>query len=343
MPPPLFASALIPHALGYVREHGGDAGALMKRFKLSPEELEASVTLPTESFRDFMEAAAEELDDPLFGLHVAKTMKRGAYELFEFALRSAPNGAAVLGVVDQFGDQLNPAVRFSVERVPTEVRIHHRVKKGGTTVGRQGNIFTVARLLIIARELFDDALSPSRVWMDHDEPAISTELREFFGNAELLFGRSTNGMAFHPSILETPVRGADPALHAVLTRHQKATRPAASPDSPEQTFREQVTTAIAKLLPEGNVTVDRVAKRLHVSDRTLQRRLQEEGLNFASLQEEVRADLAKALLSDPADLALSEIAQQVGYTDAAAFARAFKRWTGITPGTFRAKRAENLA
>ena len=89
--PPLFVSALIPHALRCVRERGGDDQALVRKFKLSTHDGEPSVLLPTEMLSAFMEAAAEESSDPLFGLHCAATMPRGAYQLFEFSLRSAPD------------------------------------------------------------------------------------------------------------------------------------------------------------------------------------------------------------------------------------------------------------
>ncbi|MFL5320421.1 MAG: helix-turn-helix transcriptional regulator [Myxococcaceae bacterium] len=93
---------------------------------------------------------------------------------------------------------------------------------------------------------------------------------------------------------------------------------------------------------QGGVTLEKVAKKLHLSDRTLQRRLQEDGLNFAALVEELRQDTVKALLS-AGELSLSEVAVKVGYTDGATFARAFKRWTGVTPGAFRSKKTRGLA
>jgi AraC-like DNA-binding protein len=285
-----------------------------------------------------MQAASEEIDDPLFGLHCASAMPRGAYELFEFALRSAPNLLAALEHLDRYGDQLNPAVRFSIEKLPGAIHIHHRVNRGGDGVGAQGNVFTVARMLLLGREMLDESIQPSQVWFQHEERRPAPELQAFFSGAELSFGRSSNGLAFPAAVLGRTVKGADPALHAVLAQQAQRTAPA----SAGRTLRDQVAEAISKLLT-GGVSVEKVAKRLHLSDRTLQRRLQEDGLQFAALVDEVRADTAKALLRSEEELAVSEIAHRLGYADAPTFARAFKRWTGDTPGAFRSENRRQLA
>lgn len=329
---PLFASALLPHALRYVQSRGGDADALIKRFKLKLTDGSGPVMLPTETFREFMDAAAEQLKDPLFGLHCAVGLPRGAYELVEFALRSAPSLRVILEQLDQFGDRINPAARFSVERSEGEVRIHHRVLEQKQGVGEHGNVFTIARLVLIARELLGDDVKPARVWFAHSAKRAAPELVAFFGTEELDFQRTTNGFALDAALLDRPVRGADPALNAVLSQAVAKGAPAAE----SNTLRDQVAKAVEALLPLGDANLAKVAKTLHLSERTLQRRLSDEGLQFAALLEELRADLARSLLVR-SEAPISEVAEKLGYTDAPTFARAFKRWTGLTPGEYRAQ------
>ena len=75
-----------------------------------------------------------------------------------------------------------------------------------------------------------------------------------------------------------------------------------------------------------------------MSERTLQRRLKDEGVTFAALVDEVRPDLARMYLADP-KLAIFEVAFLLGYSEPSAFNRAFRRWTGTSPSDFRSKPA----
>lgn len=88
---------------------------------------------------------------------------------------------------------------------------------------------------------------------------------------------------------------------------------------------------------EGGVpSIDEMARRLHVSERTLKRRLAAEGTTYSDLVEEERRERAFLLLRS-ADLSIAEIADRLGYSDAANFTRAFRRWTGQSPRAFQKK------
>jgi AraC-like DNA-binding protein len=81
--------------------------------------------------------------------------------------------------------------------------------------------------------------------------------------------------------------------------------------------------------------MDELANELHLTPRTLRRRLLEEGTTFRSLREEVRMTLAEKLLLAESHLSLQQIAEQLGYSDASSFVSAFKRYCGRTPGNLR--------
>ncbi|MFM2417452.1 MAG: hypothetical protein RL385_2175, partial [Pseudomonadota bacterium] len=95
-------------------------------------------------------------------------------------------------------------------------------------------------------------------------------------------------------------------------------------------------TVRSALSAEGGLSLglSDIAKRLYMSERTLKRRLMAQGTSFAALIEQVRRERATVLL-ETSDLPLSEVAEQVGYTELANFTRAFRRWTGVTPHRFR--------
>src|SRR5215472_12219383 len=95
---------------------------------------------------------------------------------------------------------------------------------------------------------------------------------------------------------------------------------------------------VTRLLRDGYPDVDSVAKILGLSARTLQRRLSDEGVTYARVVARARFDVAQRMLEDPA-CKIIEVALDLGYSDPAHFARAFARWTGLTPREFRRLRA----
>ena len=94
--------------------------------------------------------------------------------------------------------------------------------------------------------------------------------------------------------------------------------------------------SIAQYLPEGDVTIDKLASKLNVSRRTLQRRLSERNTSFLNVLQEVRSRVALRYLADDR-LAITEIAFLLGYADQGSFSSAFKGWHGISPRDYRRK------
>jgi AraC-like DNA-binding protein len=95
--------------------------------------------------------------------------------------------------------------------------------------------------------------------------------------------------------------------------------------------------AILDKLEHGGCCLEQVAQALGVSERTLQRRLNQCGCGFADLLEAARRRYAETLLRRR-ELPLVEVALSLGYSEQAAFNRAFKRWTQSTPGAYRSRR-----
>ncbi|MDD9937024.1 MAG: helix-turn-helix transcriptional regulator [Myxococcales bacterium] len=97
---------------------------------------------------------------------------------------------------------------------------------------------------------------------------------------------------------------------------------------------ERVRSIVTEELPGGNPTAEHVARRLHMSKRTLHRRLVDHGLSFKVVMDDVRRGLARRHL-EQGELQLTEIARAVGFNDLSAFRKAFRRWEGVTLGEYR--------
>ena len=100
--------------------------------------------------------------------------------------------------------------------------------------------------------------------------------------------------------------------------------------APRSAFRKEVERHAERLLPSGAVRIERVAREMGYSRQTLYRRLKAEGTTFEALLDDLRRRLALRLVREPG-LSVKEIAYRLGFSEPAAFSRAFKRWTGRAP------------
>ena len=145
------------------------------------------------------------------------------------------------------------------------------------------------------------------------------------------FGAAFNRLMLEPTSLEQAQRTADPRLLATVEAlGELALTRTAAPVS------QLVATRLEEHVRRGQVHIRKLARELHMSVRTLQRRLDDEGTSFAALLDQAKHRHARALVDDR-QLSLPEIAALLGFGEVASFSRAFKRWTGSAPGAYRTR------
>lgn len=170
-------------------------------------------------------------------------------------------------------------------------------------------------------------LAPLRVDFTFAAPAISDEYADAF-NAEVTFSQAATAIHFPLEYLSLPVSNSDAGLRDVLERQAQASL-AVLPENNEG-FSQVLRSVLLRALQSGRASSSEVAVMMNMSERTLFRRLHEQGLSFKKLLSQLRVQLAREYLADPR-LSQSEIALLLGYSEQSAFHRAFKRETGLTP------------
>jgi AraC-like DNA-binding protein len=156
------------------------------------------------------------------------------------------------------------------------------------------------------------------------------ELEAFFGT-EVRLGADRCAIRFDASLLERPQQLADPQLAAFLQSYAEDSL-AALPAIGRVSTR--VREILARGLKDGELSLKSVAKALGMSERSLQRQLGTEKTTLKRITEELRRELALNYLKRH-DLSVSDVAYMLGFSETAPFFRAFKKWTGLTPGDFR--------
>ncbi|WP_290674383.1 AraC family transcriptional regulator [Aquabacterium sp.] len=199
------------------------------------------------------------------------------------------------------------------------------------TTGVVADETAIAALVTFLRKQIDNPPPPSRVGFVYQVPPERAQACEAFFGCPVDFGASHTLVRFPVAYMSIPMPHREPGLRALLDRQAKALLDAL-PDP--NAFDKAVQQLLVRLLPDGDVSVDKVAQAMNQSTRTLQRRLADSGMTWQHLLDRTREQLARQYLSDRA-LSLAEIALLLGYSEQSAFTRSFKRWTGLTPLGFR--------
>ena len=162
------------------------------------------------------------------------------------------------------------------------------------------------------------------------------ETHERWFRCPVAWGGAQFEMTFDASVLDRPLPRNDARLFAYLAQQAQRLL-AALPDS--DSVSTQVKREVAKELATGEPQQQVVARRMAMTPRTMQRRLATEGATFAAIVEAVRRERAELLMRD-SKLTASEVGFLLGFSEPAAFFRAFRRWTGETPQGWRAGRRD---
>ena len=295
---------------------------------------DAEARMPLAVEEKLWDRAAESTADPLFGLHAAAAIRPGAFDVLDYAVRTAPDLRAALQRLARYNRLVHDLASFEVLPAGDAVRIEHRFDGPDARPCRQAAEFTLASLVVVASQIGGRPVQPLAVEFAHAQPGPAEDYAVVFGVLPR-FDAPVSCLVLATDVLDRPVPAADPGLSRIVTAHAEqllaAHHPA--PSAVAVQVRRQLTEGMA----DGPMTLPQVARRLHVSERSLQRRLDAEGTSFAQLLDEVRRDLALRYVADER-LALGEVAYLLGFAEPSPFHRAFKRWTGMTPRTFRDSR-----
>jgi AraC-like DNA-binding protein len=335
------------HALvGRAAELGLPREPLIARTGVSADTLaDIDGRVPARIVRRLWEELPVACEDPWFGLNLAARVPDAALGIvtyvaqhaatlgqgFTAAVRYArllqdvaacfvePIGDAALGTE---GDTVARGLRF-VQAPPPR----------GLAPPRHAVEFAFARAILMARRSTGVDVTPSCVRFAFPRPVPPSAADPYgplFGE-RLVFDHPRNELDLDGATLALPQRAADPWLRELVEAHA---RDLLGRVGARGTFADDVARALGLAIQRGQGDLSSVAGALGLSARTLQRRLGHEGLTFRRLADEARHALAVRYLADERQ-SLSQIALMLGFSEQAAFQRAFVRWTGTTPGQLR--------
>ena len=262
-------------------------------------------------------------------LAIAGATPPGAFGIVEYVCRSAPTLGEALRQWVRYLNLLDDAV--TVGLAIDGDRACLRVERESEAPAPASHELCWALVARYARELSLQPFRITAVELAHRAPDDVAAFRAWF-DAPVVFDAETTQLVMPAAALEANLASSDPALLAILTRAADELAKQATSDPP---LIAQVKRAIHDALRSDEAHVEVVAQRLGMTPRSLQRRLKDDGTSFQAVREDVRRALAQRYLDD--GLAIAEISFLLGFSEPAAFHRAFRRWHGTTPHSFRTR------
>ena len=318
-------------AIARLQSAGVQVAPLLRRVGLTPELIaDPEERLSVRSQIALLDEAAIALQDDCLGFTLARDFDLRALGLLYYVMASSQTLGDALKRVARYSQTTNEAL---VLRYREGNRLIISLSYSGVPrhSDRHQIEFCMFAVLRICRVLTGQNLVPQHFWISHHRSGANSEMARFVGTA-MEFGADTDEFALNTTARELPLIHADPYLNELLLKYCEAALADRRGDTSQ--LRTRVENAISSLLPHGRVLVEDVARSLGMSNRTLARRLSDEGLNFTEIFQQLRRDLAVRYLDDH-KLHISKIAWLLGFNEVSSFTHTFKRWTGKTPSQMR--------
>ena len=263
------------------------------------------------------------------GLSRALALAHGNLGLVRYAMMACPTLESALQCLVRYMNVVSDAATSSLAATDGGRWLELGHRGGERPVPRQRVEFGMLALLCTCGWLTARDVAAVEVEFVHPPPADpGTHLRAF--GCPVRFGAAANRMLLRDADLALPLSARNRTMAAL--HEQLLDREIERLEGASTSFRVRSLLQSRPLRPEPRR--EQVARALRVSDRTLQRRLQAEGVSFQQLLDETRRELAQEFLRQPRH-SLKQVAAQLGFEDPSNFFRACKRWFGVSPARYR--------
>ena len=324
---PLFAERFLKHAPASL-----DRASLVRTLGFDPSSSNATDAMVSDNdFFCLLEQIAAEGDDGrAISIKVGAGMKCDDYGAFGLAFKSAVTLLGSFYRVERFGKVVTSIANYKV--VPRHnshfMEVHRNPEQ---RLGlHMTNELAVAAATALSKEVSTSAFSPIAVSFAHAPPATPALFEEYFG-CPVVFNAASDGLEINNNFCSAPNRLGDAKTSEFFDTHLEKELAALSEDAG---LVRRVRIQVSSSLSEGVPMISDIAGRLGMSGRSLQRRLSEQGYAFQTIVDDARRELAERLLGNT-EYSLAEIAFLTGYSEQSTFTKAFKRWSGQTPRSYR--------
>ena len=296
---------------------------------LSSEVRSPDGQISIEIYLLIQDSAAEHINDPLLGLHMGEYAEAGSWSILGYLMANCRTLGEAFEKSGRYhriiGNLIEGRGKIKFNKIQLELYTPPHAPAMSPICFES----TLSSSVCMVRRLSGQDLNPIEVTFSHAPQGPMEEYERVFG-CPVKFNQKSNTISMHPSLLNTPVRYANPQLRDQFEQYAQKFISEIENNNP---YSQEVTRIILSRLDDENISIKSVAKEMNVSVRTLQKWLKAEGTVFSDLLTDIRKRLARKYIQE--DYSIAEITYLLGYSEPSVFRKAFKKWQGITPKEFR--------
>lgn len=324
------SAGLVNGMIAYACAHGASRDTLLGRAGLSAANLaDADNRIALDNYQTLIHAAQDICNDPAIALKWAEQVDMAEVSIVGLIMNASRTMGEAFAQMQRYTslaleiDVNTPGPRFVLEQKGDGLWMVDRRREPNTFPEIAEMSF--ARLVCGPRR-FLERPHVLEVHFTHMEPSYTDEYDRIF-HCPVAFSSEWNALKLHPDIASWPVQLEPGYVFGILTRHADQLLEDMNRSS---TLKSKVESALMPVLHKGDFTAETIAEALGFSRQTLYRKLHAEGTSFGEIVDGLRNKLAHEYLKGK-KTSVNETAYLLGYSDPAAFSRAFKRWTGRSP------------
>ncbi|HKN10687.1 MAG TPA: AraC family transcriptional regulator [Pseudomonadota bacterium] len=311
---------------------GVDAPALLADAGIDPAALEdPGARLPTESISRLWELAAERSGNPAIALAQHHVVRPASFDVVGYAMMSCADLRGAFERLIRYLLILSDALTMMMSEERAGYRVTFVLFGGDRPVPRHRIEFIFVTVIGFCRWISGREIHPLAIELPYPAPVDPAPYRAAF-RCPVSFDAERSSLRFAGADMVMPLPTSNPRL---AEQHERfAGEYLRHFDHAQTSYRARE--VIIRRLPDGEPRRDEVARELCMSERTLQRRLEQEATSFVQLLDDTRRELAEQCLGR-LHLSLAQAAYRLGFADQSSFFRACRRWFDLSPGQYRSK------
>ncbi len=331
MPEPISVSVtVLSQMFLYLASLGVDTDEYLRSLGIEPESVRPpDARIPLETYLLIQDEAARYVNDPCLGLHMGEFAEAGSWSILGYLMMNCKTLGEAFEKSARYSRIIGNLIEAKAELRFNKIKIIYFTPPHAPEMSRHCFEAAFSSTVHLMRTLTGANLSPLEVTFTYPEPESTAEYRRVFC-CPVLFGQKQNSITIEFNIIFTPILMANPAL---LAYFEKYAQDFLAELDRKNEYTQAVTKIILSRLDDEALSINKVAREMAVSVRTLQKRLEMEGVVFSDLLRDIREQLAKKYLRE--NYSVEQITYLLGFSEPSVFRKAFKKWSGVTPREYR--------
>ncbi|WP_250656114.1 AraC family transcriptional regulator [Alkalimarinus coralli] len=313
-----------------------DSVKLLALADISPELLNnPEGRIPVSKMSRLWTLAVEATGDEAFGLSIPGFVQPTTFHALGFSLMVSASLRDAWQRTQRYYQVVSDVLDIKIKDGCSESALCY-VRIPGKAYAKEAIDAFVATMVRLSDDITANSAIPTKILLERKKPVQNRQFEALFP-CDVYFEAGCNEIYYKNEDLDQPLPTAN---LAIALKNDEVVQNYLS-SLLNQSLVKQVTEKIIALMAMGEPSQELIAKELNISSRQLQRKLKDESSSFRGLLENVRKDFAKNYLAQ-SQQSIIEIAYQLGFQDPSNFTRAFKRWFGVSPSTFRKQHHSHL-